>query len=109
MKSIVLAVLGLVGAIAQGVPEPVITTMSSYNGYATIAGRLNSKPETPVGVSVRNGNLISSTLTDAEGRWGIVIRHLGVQVTVQTWDISHPSERGREMKYDLATLEAFLP
>lgn len=75
------------------VPEVIITTLSSSGGHATVAGRLASKPERPVGISVRNGNLMYSTLTDAEGRWGIVIRHLAVNVSVESWSLLNSGEK----------------
>lgn len=98
----------LLGALWSGwlfadIPEAVITTLSSANGHATVAGRLASKPSAPVGITVRNGNLVYSTLTDSEGRWGIVIRHLAVNVTVQAWSFSNGAERGPEVSVDLAS------
>lgn len=95
-----LALFATVSSFAQ-VPEPVITTMTSSSGHATIAGRLNSKPEAPVGISVRNGNLIYSTITDLEGRWGIVIRHQSVNVSVESWNFNNPLERSEELKREI--------
>jgi|GEM_PF-2261961 len=97
-KMIALAVLftGSLG-FAQ-VPEPIITYKSTYNGHATIAGRLASKPSAPMGISVQNGSLIYSTITDAEGRWGIVIRHTSTSLTVQSWDLQNPSDRSEEIR-----------
>lgn len=89
--------LMLVGICFAQVPDPTITTMISLNGYATIAGRLVAKADGPVGISVRNGNLMYSTLTDAEGRWGIVIRHAAVNVTVQSWDMKNPIDRSNDL------------
>jgi len=95
------AFLGI-GRAWASVPDVVITTLSSYNGHATVAGRLVSKPEAPVGISVRNGNLMYSTLTDGEGRWGIVIRHQAVNVTVQSWSLLNPADRAAEVGRDLS-------
>lgn len=83
------------------VPDPVISTLSSYNGHATIAGRLATQISAPVGISVRNGNITYSTITDTEGRWAIVIRHLGVNVSVQSWDLKVPSTRSIENVFPL--------
>lgn len=82
------------------VPDVVITTLMSANGHATVAGRLQSKPEGPVGISVRNGNIVYSTITDSEGRWGIVIRHLSTQVAASSWNLSNSLERGTEVSAD---------
>lgn len=87
-----------------GVPDVVITTLSSANGYATVAGRLTSKPQTPVGITVRNGNLMYSTTSDPEGRWGIVIKHQSTQVTVTSWSFTNSEDRGNDVVVD-----AFLP
>jgi len=83
----------LVTAFAE-VPDVVVTTMTSANGHATIAGRLASKPGVPVGISVRNGNIMYSTISDPEGRWGIVIRHLSTNVSVNSWSLTVPEEKG---------------
>lgn len=92
-------------ALFAVVPDPIITGTDSYNGYATVSGRLNAKPDRPVGISVRNGNTISSTVTDTEGRWSIVFRHRSVQYSVTAWDISSPSDRA-ETSGELAISEA---
>lgn len=94
------------GVSAQ-VPDVVITTLASANGHATVAGRLTSKPSGPVGISVRNGNIMYSTLTDAEGRWGIVIRHLAVNVSVQSWSLTSPDERSTEVVAKLRLSDSF--
>lgn len=79
------------------VPDVVITTTSTANGHATIGGRLAAKPDGPVGISVRNGNILYSTISDAEGRWAIVIRHLSTQVFATSWNLAAPSDRGNEV------------
>lgn len=95
-KTIALTIL-FAGSLAIGqVPEPIITYKSTYNDHATIAGRLASKPSAPMGITVQNGSLIYSTITDAEGRWGIVIRHTSTSLTVQSWDLQNPSDRSEE-------------
>jgi len=91
-------------SVFAAVPDPIVTGTDSYNGYATVSGRLNAKPDHPVGVSVRNGNTLSSTLTDSEGRWSIVFRHRSVQYTVTAWDLSSPSDRS-ELTAELAISE----
>lgn len=93
MKKLILA-LNFISVMALSqVPEPVITDMSSAHSHATIAGRLNSKPTTPVGVSVQNGGIMYSTITDLEGRWAIVIRHRSVNVGVASWNLADAQDR----------------
>lgn len=82
------------------VPDVEITTLMSANSHATIAGRLKSKPQGPVGISVRNGNVMYSTVTDLEGRWGIVVRHLSVDVFVTSWSLTN-SDRGNELLFKI--------
>lgn len=84
-----------------GVPEPTITYKSTYNGHATIAGSLASKPTGPVGITVQNGSLIYSTITDAEGRWGIVIRHMSTNLSVQSWDLQNLKDKSEEQNLNL--------
>ena len=102
MRRILVAHFLLLSGIALAdVPDVVITTLSSANSYATVAGRLVTKPESPVGVSVRNGNLVYSTLTDSEGLWGIVIRHISNQVSVSSWNLTNGAERGKEITLEI--------
>lgn len=91
------------------VPDTIITHMSSASGHATIAGKLVSKPDVPVGISIRNGSIAYSTVTDPEGRWGIVIRHQAVTVTVTSWSLQNSSERGKEVIANLSIANASLP
>ena len=92
---IMVALTSTIGTLRADVPEVVITTTLSANGHATIAGRLASMPKGPVGISVRNGNLSYSTVTDPEGRWGIVIRHQSTQVTANSWNLTDPTDEGK--------------
>lgn len=91
-----LSLLG-VTAFSAPIPAPVVTTANGNGTFGIVAGRLASKPESPVGVSVQNGNLISSTVTDAEGRWGVVIRVLSSALVVNSFDLNRPSERSAEV------------
>lgn len=84
-------------SFAFGVPEPVVTGSDSYNGYATVSGKLNAKPAQPVGISVLNGNTLSSTVTDPSGRWSIVFRHQSVQYSVTSWDLSSKTDRSNSV------------
>lgn len=94
-------VFGL-GVTAQGkIPDPVITVGEVMGRLAVVAGRLSVVPERPVGISVTNGNIISSTLTDEKGRWSLVIRHLSHTVSVTAWDLMAPSDRSFEVKSNL--------
>ena len=92
-----LCLLGALAAQAQ-VPEPVITVGEVLGRVAVVAGRLSVVPERPVGISVTNGNIVSSTLSDEQGRWSIVIRHLSHQVSVSAWELTDPSEKSLEVK-----------
>ena len=87
--------LAIVNAtIFAAIPEPVITATDTYQGYATVAGRLNAKPESALGVSVRNGNVMYSTVTDSEGRWAVVIRHRSTSVSVNAFELGKNSVQG---------------
>ncbi len=95
--SVALIFVSHAASLRAAVPDVIITHTTTAGGYATIAGKLVVKPEAPVGISVRNGNLIYSTLTDPEGRWGIVIRHASVSVTAFSWSLSRTDDRGAEV------------
>lgn len=88
------------------VPDAVITTLSSASGYATVGGKLTAKPKEPVGLSVQNGNILYSTVSDPDGRWAVVIRHISTQVTVNTWSLTNPAERSANVT---ATITSSLP
>jgi len=77
------------------VPEPVITVGEVQGRFAVVAGKLAQSPGKAVGVSVLNGNIISSTLTDGEGRWSVVIRHLSNQVSASSWDLNRPEDKSK--------------
>lgn len=104
MKNSLFLILIFSASSFAAVPDPIVTGTDSYNGYATVSGRLNAKPDHPVGISIRNGNTLSSTLTDADGRWSIVFRHRSVQYTVAAWDLATPSDRS-EASGELAIAE----
>ncbi|NBX76916.1 MAG: hypothetical protein EBQ92_10215 [Proteobacteria bacterium] len=99
-----LACLFFVGAICFGsTPEPVITTAHSSGSFAVVAGVLSGKTDRAVGISVQNGNLMYSTLTDSQGRWGITIRHLSTSLAVTSWDLQNPSEKSRVITRTIAS------
>jgi hypothetical protein len=77
------------------IPSPVITTTSPNNFYALIAGRLERKPEAPLGISVRNGNVMYSTVTDLDGRWALIIKTLDNHVEASSWSMQGGAERSR--------------
>lgn len=101
MKLLFLISLMGVTVYASQIPEPVVTTANANGTFGIVAGRLAMKPERPVGVSVQNGNLITSTVTDAEGRWGIVIRVLSSGLKVNSYDLNQPNERSAEVVHKL--------
>ncbi|NBX69213.1 MAG: hypothetical protein EBR01_09670 [Proteobacteria bacterium] len=94
-----LFIVSLIGlnVLCAETPEPVVTATSANGIHGVVAGRLASKPERPVGVSVQNGNLIYSTITDAEGRWGVVVRVLSSAVKVNSFDLTEPGGRSAEV------------
>ena len=102
MKTLFLfwALLGSVG-FAE-VAGPVVTSASAIGGVGFISGKLDGKTDRPLGISVQNGNVISSTVTDPEGRWAIVIRHLATQFTVTSWQLSQGLERSVEVRGELS-------
>ncbi len=71
-------ILGVVSALVvdtlsfAGTPEPVVTYSSVYQGHATSAGKLATLLPGPVGISVENGGLKYATVSDSQGRWGLV-------------------------------------
>ena len=75
-----------------GEPQVTITTKSTYNGYATVGGRVISATREPVGVSVDNGGIRYSTLADPSGSWAIVFRHASVNFTVRAWTLNRNEE-----------------
>jgi len=91
-------ILFFTAVLIADVPEPVLTVGEVYGRLAVVAGKLSTPPERAVGISVLNGNLISSTVTDPEGRWSIVIRHLANEVSVSSWDFLNPAERSVSVK-----------
>lgn len=94
MKKIVLCLaLNALATSGFAIPNAIVTGTDSYNGYATVSGRLSEKPNRMMGVSVRNGNTSSSTIADEEGRWSVVFRHLSTQFFVTAWDIARPGDR----------------
>jgi hypothetical protein len=97
MKNFILASL-LLGSLSFGqLPEPIVTSASTLGGLAFIAGKLSEKADKPMGISVLNGNVLSSTLTDPDGYWAIVIRLLSTKYSVQSWELQTPSERSAKI------------
>lgn len=92
--------------LAQNIPDPVITATGVQNSYVTLAGRLKSVPGKPVGISVEHGRIHYTTLTDVDGRWGIVVRYQSNQLTVVSWDLFNPQDRGGPVSL---SLEPFSP
>jgi hypothetical protein len=73
--------------------EPVLDYKNSIGGIATVAGHVTPRGAGPFLISVGNGGLSYSTLTDSNGNWGIVFRHLSPQFDVALSDLpSHKLE-----------------
>ncbi len=96
----VLSFVTVLNAFAQ-IPDPVVTTVSASGHFGIVAGRLNGKVESPVGISVQNGNITSSTITDAYGRWGIVIGVLSNVVSVHSFDLAKPLDRSVDVVHKI--------
>lgn len=101
MKLFILLSLLSFNAFTAELPEPVVTTAIANGTYAVVAGKLAAKPEHPIGVSVQNGVLMYSTITDAEGRWGLVIRTLSSGLKVNSFDLTRPAERSAEVVHKI--------
>lgn len=67
--------------------EPVLDYKNSLGGIATVAGHVNPKTSSPLLITVRNGGLSYSTVTDSMGHWGIVFRHLSTQFDVSVSEL----------------------
>ena len=74
-------------------PEPKVEFADVYQTHATVAGRLASKPVTPVGVTIENGGVKYSTLTDADGNWGVVFKYRSPRYYVSSFDLSESSKK----------------
>lgn len=98
---VLIAFLSATSQAFADVPEPVVTHASSYQGHATIAGRLSSNPDAVTGITVENGGLKYSTITDAEGNWSVVIRHRSVSYSVKSFDLKGSGDASHEVKLQL--------
>jgi len=74
-------------------PQAIITFKDSYNGYATVAGKVLSEEDQDVAVTVRCGNLKYTTMPDPDGNWGIVFRHTNLHFYVTAWDRTDPENQ----------------
>ena len=86
---------------AAGIPEPVVTVTTNYNGYATVGGKLASAPDGPVGVSVTNGNVKTNTVTDPEGRWSVVFQIRTTSFSVESWSLVKKTDRSGTTTYSM--------
>lgn len=68
--------------------EPVIDYKNSLGGIATVAGHVIPKAGSTFLITITNGGLSYSTVTDTKGNWGIVFRHLSTQFDVSLTDLS---------------------
>ena len=90
-------VLFISSLAAAEVPEPKVDYASVYQGYATITGVLVSQPNDPVGITIKNGGLTYSTVTDAQGKWGLVIRLLSSNYSVASFDLRKPGDHSLQL------------
>lgn len=77
-------------ALAE-IPIPKVEFTDVYQTHATVAGRLTSLPTSPVGITIENGGIKYSTLTDAEGRWGIVFKYRSARYSVSAFELNDTS------------------
>ena len=93
MKSFVIPLLMTVGlSTFAAVPEPVLDYKNSYNGYGTFAGRLSAKPAEALGITVDNGGIKFSTITDKQGNWAITFRQRVIYSDITAWSLSGSNE-----------------
>ena len=99
MKTLVLTMAMLsLPAMGQS-PKPTIEHASAYGGYATINGGLETPATDPVGVTVKIGGLRYSTVSGPDGKWGLVIRHVSTNYSVESFSLTDNKERSGLQEY----------
>jgi len=102
MKSLLIVTLLLQAFPSFGsVPEPVLDHKNSYNGYGTFAGHLSAKPAEPLGITVDNGGVKFSTITDKEGNWAISFRQRVIYSDITAWSLSNLNESSSTLRAEL--------
>ncbi len=102
MNRLICAALFSASSLALGgVPQAVVTFTDTYEGYATVAGKLSETPRQPVGVTVENGNLKYSTITDRSGNWSVVFRQRAMSYRTSAFSLQNEREIGKTTSGEL--------
>jgi hypothetical protein len=100
MRSLIL--IGLFASlICEAAPTITITSKDSYNGFATLSGKITGAGEEPLRISVKCGRTTYTTIPDSNGNWAIVFRHTDVNFSVHGWRLSNPNDPLWEKKLSL--------
>jgi hypothetical protein len=103
-KNFVAALIMTQSAVALAeIPKPIVEFVDVYQTHATVAGRLNSKPTAPMGVTVENGGVKYSTLTDADGYWGIVFKYRSPRYLVRVFGLTDNANKSQELRGNLVS------
>jgi hypothetical protein len=92
------SILTISTAATAEVPEAKVEYTNVYQSHATMAGKLTSRPVEPVGVTVENGGLKYSTITDGDGAWGLVFKYRSSNYTVTTFELKDATSKSPELK-----------
>ena len=95
---IVLTFLSFSAAAFAELPDAKVEYGNVYQSHATLAGRLTIRPAEPLGVTIENGGLKYSTITDAEGNWGLVFKYRSGNYTINTFELQNPGSKGSDVK-----------
>ncbi len=94
----IFTMMSMSAAAFAELPEAKVDYGNVYQSHATLAGRLTSKPTEPLGVTIENGGLKYSTITDADGNWGLVFKYRSGNYTINTFELQNPASKGSEVK-----------
>lgn len=99
MKTILLTFLTLTFVSTLVMADNVsITHKDSYNGFATAGGKIIAENlSVPYIVTVKNGGLSYSTVTDEMGNWTVVFRHRSTQFEVSAKPISNTRDNNQSI------------
>jgi hypothetical protein len=93
MKKLLVCTFGLMSSLVLAeTPQPRVDYASAYNGYATITGGLEQTPSAPVGVVVQMSGFRYSTITDANGKWGIVVKYTSSSYSVNSFSLTNATD-----------------
>ena len=95
-----IAILISTGKAFAVIPDVVLDYKNSYNGYGTFAGHLSEKPSVSLGLTVNNGGIKFSTITDKDGNWAISFRQRVITSDITVWSLSN-SDSSTPMRFKL--------